>query len=350
MWDLVELPHGKRAIRSKWVFKKRAALSETEQPTYKAQLVAKGFVQKQGVDYNEIFSHVMKHTSIRTILAMVAHENMDLEQLDVKTTFLHGELEEVIYMHQPKGFVVLGAETQVCRPRKSLYGLKQSPRQWIKKFDSYMLRIGYSRCKFDCCVYMRLWEDGSPIYLMLYVDDMLIASKNLHEIARLKALLSREFETKNLGVAKKILGMEIHRDRDHGCPWLTKRSYLEKIVELFGMGNAKVVSTPLANHFKLSNAQCPKSEEGIVEMKSIPYASVVGSLMYAMVYTRTDIAHAVELVSRFMSSPGKEHWCAVKWILRYLMGTTDVGLLSEKRSSLSVCGYVDADFASNIDN
>ena len=253
-------------------------------------------------------------------------------------------------MQQPEGFVVSGAEMQVCRLRKSLYGLKQSPRQWYKKFDSYMLRIGYSRCEFNCCVYMRLCEDGSPIYLMLYADDMLLASKNLHEIARLKALLSREFEMKNLGAAKKILGMEIHRDRGNGRLWLTHMSYLEKIVELFGMGNAKVVSTPLANHFKLSNAQCPKSEEGIAEMKSIPYASAVWSLMYAMVCTRPDIAHAFGLVSRFMSNPGKEYWCAVKWILRYLKGTANVGLLFDKQSSLSVCGYVDADFAGDIDN
>ena len=292
----------------------------------------------------------MKYTSIRTILSMIAHENMELEKLDVKTAFLHGELEEVIYMQQPEGFVVSGAETQVCRLRKSLYGLKQSQRQWYKKFDSYMLRIGYSRCEFDCCVYMRLCEDSSPIYLMLYVDDMLIASKNLHEIECLKALLSKDFEMKNLGAAKKILGMEIHSDRSNGRLWLTQRSYLEKIVELFGMGNAKAVSTPLANHFKLSNAQCPKSEEDIAEMKLIPYASAVGSLMYVMVCTRPDIAHAVGLVSRFKSNPGKEHWCAVKWILRYLKGAIDVGLLFGKGSSLSVRGYVDADFAGDIDN
>ena len=128
-WDLVELPHGKRTIKCKWVFKIKAPLSKTEQPAYKARLVAKGFAQKQGLDYNEIFSLVVKHTSIRTILAMVAHENMELEQLDVKTTFLRAALEEVIYMQQPEDFVVSGAETQVCRLRKSLYGLKQSPRQ-----------------------------------------------------------------------------------------------------------------------------------------------------------------------------------------------------------------------------
>ena len=188
-----------------------------------------------------------------------------------------------------------------------------------------MMRVGYSKSEFDCCIYMEECEDGSHIILMLYVDDMLIAAKNLHEIVRLKALLSKEFDMKDLGAAKKILGREIHRDREKGRLWLTQRSYLEKMIDLFGMTNAKAVSIPLANHLRLSIAQSLETEKDKDEMKSIPCASVVGSLMYAMVCTRPDNAHAAGLVNRFMSNAGKEHWNAVKWILRYLKGAIDKG-------------------------
>ena len=160
--------------------------------------------------------------------------------------------------------------------------------------------VGYSKCEFDCCIYVKECEDGSHIILMLYVDDMLIAAKNLHEIVRLKALLSKEFDMKDLGTTKKILGMEIHRDREKGRLWLTQRSYLEKIVDLFGMTNAKGVSTPLANHFRLSIAQSLETEKDKDEMKSIPCASVVGSLMYAMVCTRPDNALAAGLFKQLV--------------------------------------------------
>lgn len=153
---------------------------------------------------------MVRHTSIRVLLAMVAHQNLELEQLDVKTAFLHGELEEEIYMTQPDGFQVPGKEDYVCKLKKSLYGLKQSPKQWYKRFDSFMIEIGYNRSPYDCCVYHSKLKNGSYIYLVLYVDDMLIAAKDKSDIQKLKGLLSAEFEMKDLGAAKKILGIEIY--------------------------------------------------------------------------------------------------------------------------------------------
>jgi len=137
---------------------------------------------------------------------------LELEQLDVKTTFLHGELEEEIYMKQPEGFVVHGNAQCVCRLKRSLYGLKQAPRQWYNRFDAFMVSQGYTRSQYDNCVYFQQSSNGSFIYLLLYVDDMLIDSKDMSLINKLKSRLSNEFEMKNLGAAKKILGMEIHRE------------------------------------------------------------------------------------------------------------------------------------------
>ncbi len=306
-WELVELPKGKRAIGCKWVYKRKEATSEKEGERFKARLVAKGYSQRKGIDYDEIFSPVVRHTSIRVMLALVAHFDMELEQMDVKTAFLHGDIEEDLYMEQPEGFSQPGEEQLVCKLTKSLYGLKQSPRQWYKKFDSFMIRIGYMRCEYDCCIYVKRLDDGSFIYLLLYVDDMLISAKSILEVNKLKALLSKEFDMKDLGAAKKILGMEIRRDRGSGRLWLSQGAYVEKVLKRFSMDKAKPVSTPLASHFKLSASQCPKSEDEVRDMESVPYASAVGCLMYAMVCTRPDLAHAVSVVSKFMANPGRQH-------------------------------------------
>ncbi|KAL4304503.1 hypothetical protein GQ457_10G014750 [Hibiscus cannabinus] len=253
--------------------------------------------------------------------------------------------EEQIYMQQPEGFTQSGDEHLVCKLKKSLYGLKQSPRQWYKRFDSYMIQIGYKRCEYDCCVYVKSLDDGSFIFLLLYVDDMLIVAKNMHDVVGLKALLSQEFDMKDLGAAKKILGMEIHRDRSSRKLWLSQQSYVEKVLDRFGMSNAKPVSTPLANHFKLSSELCPKTDKECEEMAKVSYASVVGCLMYAMVCTRPDLAHVVGHVCKYMSKPGRRHWEAVKWIFRYLKGTVghDIVFGSQQHDPL-VVGYVDSDY------
>ena len=211
-WEYSELPKGKKLIGCKWVFRKKEVVSEKEEERFKARLVAKGYSQRHGINYDEVFSPVVRHTSIRVVLSLVAHQNLELEQLDVKTAFLHGNLEEEIFMEQLEGFKKPGTDNLVCRLKKSLYGLKQSPRQWYKRFDSYKIQIGYTCCEYDCCVYVKMLDDGSYIFLLLHVDDMLITAKSICEVDKLKALLRKEFDMKDLGIAKKILGMEIRRD------------------------------------------------------------------------------------------------------------------------------------------
>jgi hypothetical protein len=170
-----------------------------------------------------------------------------------------------------------------------------------------MIEIGYRRCEYDCCVYVKSLDDGSFIFLLVYVDDMFIAAKSIVEVNKLKVLLSKEFDIKDLGTTKKIFGMEIRRDRDAKKLWLSQAGYVKKVLERFSMENAKPVSTPLANHFCLSTSQCPKTVEETEDMSKVPYASVVGCLMYAMVCTWPDLAHAVSVVSKYMANPGKQH-------------------------------------------
>ncbi|CAH9096877.1 unnamed protein product [Cuscuta epithymum] len=285
------------------------------------------------------------------LLALVALYDLELEQLDVKTAFLYEDLEEELYMYQPEGFEVPGKEHRVCRLKKSLYGLKQAPRKWYKRFDAFMTRQGFSRSKYDSCVYFKRNSNGSFIYLLLYVNDMLIASPDMSLVNKLKSQLSNEFEMKDLGAAKKILGMEIHRDRQAGKLYLSQKKYIEKMLNRFNMSNCKSVSTPLGAHFKLSSDSCPKTDADLIYMKNVPYSSAVGSLMYAMVCTRPDLAYAVSVVSRYMHNPGKEHWSAVKWILRYLKGASSLGLVFNRNASVStdIVGFVDSDYGGDLD-
>ena len=286
-------------------------------------------------------------TTIRLVLGIVAAENLHLEQLDVKTAFLHGDLEEDLYMVQPEGFRIAGKEDLVCKLGKSLYGLKQAPRQWYLKFDDFMMRNGYTRCVMDHCCYVKHFK-GSYIILLLYVDDMLIAGSNMVEINKLKRQMSEEFEMKDLGEAKQILDMSISRDRSDGNLKLSQEKYIGKILNKFSLQDAKVRSTPLGSHFKLTREQSPKTDKDREEMTKVPYASAVGSLMYAMVCTRPDIAHAVGVVSRFMSNPGREHWEAVKWLFRYLKGTSKVALHFKKNDAI-LEGFSDADLGGCLD-
>ena len=347
-WELVPLPKGQKVLPCKWVFKKKFT-SPNATPKYKARLVAKGFKQEYGIDFEEIFLLVVKMMTLRLMLALAATtKNLELAQMDVKTAFLHGDLDEEIYMAQPEGFEKSGKEHMVCKLRKSLYGLKQAPRQWYHKFDTFMRSQGFKRSNEDPCLYVKKPRDGQLIMLILYVDDMLIAGHSKKDIADLKQKLSSQFDMKDLGDAHHILGMRVTRDRKKGLLYLSQEEYVHKVLERFNMQSGRSVSTPLPAYLKLSKDDCPKSVEDKAAMAKVPYASACGSLMYAMVATRPDIAYAVGVVSRYMSNPGKKHWDAVKSILRYLSGTAD-RQLCYGRGELSIQGYVDSDYAGCVD-
>jgi ATP-binding cassette subfamily B (MDR/TAP) protein 1 len=172
-WDLVEHPRNRKALPCKWVYRLKRVSDSTNQK-YKARIVTKGYRQDYGVEFEDVFSHVVKMTPLRFLLDVVALEDLELLQLDVKTSFLHADLDEEIYMEQPRGFTSPGREHLLCRLRKSLYGLKQAPRQWYRKFDDFVRSIGFLRSDEDHSFYSKDAPYGSPIFLILYVDDMLL--------------------------------------------------------------------------------------------------------------------------------------------------------------------------------
>ncbi|KAJ9560716.1 hypothetical protein OSB04_005876 [Centaurea solstitialis] len=300
-----------RALKNKGVYKVKTE-EHTSRLRYKARLVVKGFSQRKGIDFEEIFSPVVKMGSIRVILGLAASLDLEVEQMDVKTAFLHGDLDKEIYMEQPEGFQVKGKEDYVCRLQKSLYGLKQAPRLWYNKFESVMGKQGYKKTTSDHCVFFQRFGDDDFIILLLYVDDMLIVGKNSERITQLKLELSKSFAMKDLGPAKQILGIQITRDRASKKLHMSQEQYIEKVLRRFNMDKAKLVSSPLTTNFKLTDKDCPSSKEEIEEMDRIPYASAVGSLIY-------------------------------------LRGTSKLGITFGNGEPMLV-GYTDSDMAGNKDN
>uniref|UniRef100_A0A2N9GK36 Retrovirus-related Pol polyprotein from transposon TNT 1-94 n=1 Tax=Fagus sylvatica TaxID=28930 RepID=A0A2N9GK36_FAGSY len=348
VWDLVELPNGVKAIGCKWVFKtKKDSLGNIER--YKARLVAKGFTQKEGIDYTETFSPVSKKDSLRIILALVAHFDLELQQMDVKTAFLNGDLEEEVYMKQPEGFPSSDGEHLVCKLKKSIYGLKQASRQWYLKFHNVISSFGFVENIMDQCIYQKV--SGSKIcFLVLYVDDILLATNDKGLLHEVKQFLSKNFDMKDMGEASYVIGIKIHRDRFQGILGLSQETYINKILKRFRMNDCSPSVAPIVKGDRFNLNQCPKNDLEREQMKNIPYASAVGSLMYAQVCTRPDIAFAVGMLGRYQSDPGLDHWRAAKKVMRYLQGTKDYMLMYRRTDNLEVIGYSDSDFAGCIDS
>uniref|UniRef100_A0A1J3DNW4 Retrovirus-related Pol polyprotein from transposon TNT 1-94 n=1 Tax=Noccaea caerulescens TaxID=107243 RepID=A0A1J3DNW4_NOCCA len=185
-WIIVDIPKDKKVIRCRWLYRKKPRIPMVERERFKARVVAKGFTQWEGNDYDKVFTPVVKPISIRILMSLVVQEDLELEQMDVKTAFLHGDIDRELYMEQPNGFEVNPGKYQVCLLKKSLYGLKQAPRQWNMKFDTFMKNQKFNRSVHDSCVYVKDVGHEDYVYLLLYVDDMLLAAKCMTEIRKLK--------------------------------------------------------------------------------------------------------------------------------------------------------------------
>ncbi|KAK1618809.1 hypothetical protein QYE76_024326, partial [Lolium multiflorum] len=310
VWTLVDLPDSRKAVENKWIFKRKTD-ADGNITVYKARLVAKGFRQIQGVDYDETFSPVAKLKSVRILLAIAAFFDYEIWQMDVKTAFLNGDIEEELYMVQPKGFVDPKNADKVCKLQRSIYGLKQASRSWNRRFDKVIKDFGFIQCHGEACIYKKV-SGSSVAFLILYVDDILLIGNDIELLSSVKGYLNNSFSMKDLGEASYILGIKIYRDRSR------RLIGLDKILKKFRMDESKKGFLPMLPGKVLSKTQGPATAEERERMSQIPYASAVGSIMYAMLCTRPDIAHAVSLTSRYQSDPGIEHWTAVKNILKYL--------------------------------
>jgi len=347
VWDLVEIPDGAKTVGCRWVYKTKYD-SKGKIERFKARLVAKGFTQREGIDYNETFSPVSKKDSFRIVMALVAHYDLELHQMDVKTAFLNGDLHENVYMAQPEGFVVEGKERMGCKLKKSIYGLKQASRQWYLKFDEVIKKFGFIENKIDNCIYIKT-KGSKFIILVLYVDDILLASSDKNMLHETKGFLSSNFDMKDLGDASYVLGIEIHRDRSKCILGLSQKAYIDKVLKRYNMHNCSTTAAPIVKGDKFGLFQSPRNQIESDQMKSIPYASAVGSIMYAQVCTRPDLAFVTGMLGRYQSNPGMDHWKGVKKVLRYLQGTKHYMLTYKRSDSLEVIGYSDADFAGCVD-
>ena len=336
-WTLVDPPPGRRILRGRWIYKiKRGPNGEILR--YKARWVVRGFEQEQGLDYNETFASVVKPMSYKALFALAAAHDLELEQMDVKTAFLYGDIEEEIYVERPPE-VGEKHSGKVCRLNKALYGLKQSPRVWYKTLAAFLKKSGFEPLSPDFSVF-----HNNGMFIAVYVDDLLIVGPSKEEIQKVKDTLNKEFQMTDLGPCQYYLGMRIRRDRPNRTIYLSQQGYLERILKDFDMWESKPVATPL------DNSRFETAEEGY-ECKPEDrkrYQSAVGSLMYAMLGTRPDIAFAVSVVSRYASNPTEAHWRAVKRIFRYLRSTITLELVYTGDFK-PLLGYSDADWAGDHD-
>ena len=347
-YTLTECPAGQQPIGCKWVYvTKRDAAGKVVR--YKARLVAKGYAQRYGIDYEETYAPVCRIGSIRVLIALAAHFDWEVHHMDVTSAYLNGDLQETVYMQQPTGFEVTGAQAaHVCKLAKSLYGLKQAGRTWNQKIDDVLHSSGFSALDADHCIYRT--EDGSAhIIISLYVDDLLLFSNNLRALTSFKGALSTRFDMKDLGEATFVLGMEIIRDRAHRTIALSQAGYTREMLRTHTMVAANAADTPVQPNVRLA----PPAEDFKADPTATRnYQAAVGALLFAAICTRPDISFAVGQLGQYASNPDRSHFSALTQVFRYLRGTTEYRLCykgtGRSQDNPTLSGYSDADWAGDI--
>ncbi|KAK8680627.1 hypothetical protein V6N13_109567 [Hibiscus sabdariffa] len=287
--------------------------------------------------------------SIRILLAIAAFHDYEIWQMDVKYAFLNGKLEEDVYMTQPEGFITPGNITKVCKLKRSIYGLKQASRSWNLCFNEATKEFGFIKNEDEPCVYKKI-SRSIVSFLILYVDDILIIGDDIPTLQSIKTWLSSCFFMKDLGEATYILGVKIYRDRSRRLLGLSQNTYIDKVLKRFSMEESKRGFLPMRHGISLSKEMCPSTPQESERMIQIPYASAIGSIMYAMICTRPDLSYTLSMTSRYQANPGEGHWIAVKNILKYLRRTKDVFLVYGGEEELGIKAYTDSSFQSDKDD
>ena len=337
-WELMDLPKEKRTVGCKWVFTVKCKANRSIE-RYKARLVAKGFTQTYGIDYQETFAPVAKINSIKILLSLAVNFNWPLHQLDIKNVFLNGDLEKEVFMNLPPGFEEKLGSNKVCKLKKSLYGLKQSPRAWFERFGKAVKNCGYCHSQANHTMFYKHSKDGKIAILIVYVDDIVLTGSDKEELERLKRRPRAEFEIKDLGTLKYFLGMEFARSKE-GI-FVNQRKYVLDLLGETRQLGCKPVETPIVPNIKL----LPSKDNEVKDKER--YQRLVGRLVY-MSHTHPDIAFAISMVSQFMHACGQQHFDIVYRILRYLKGSPGRGLLFKGCGHLQVEAFTNADWAGSV--
>ncbi|KAJ3552813.1 hypothetical protein NP233_g12787 [Leucocoprinus birnbaumii] len=340
VYELVDLPPGRRAIKNRWVFNLKS------DGRYRSRLVAKGFSQIEGIDFDELFSPVVRYETARLLLGMAALEDFDILSVDVKTAFLYGKLDEEIYMEQPEGFRLPGYENKVWRLRRALYGLKQAGLSWWREMTKSMLALGFKRSKSDAGVYYYYHPQTREIVIaVVYVDDVFFMGKrNSKLLKELKSKFTQRWECRDLGALKEFLGMRITRNRRERKLFIDQVDYLNKVLKRFHI-EKKPVATPLPRGFEF----VPYTGTVNPQFRQ-KYQQLVGSLMYLMIGSRPDIAFAVVKLSQQSHAPSAAHYEAGLHVCRYLLGTRSYKLVFDGLSKDFICAFSDSDWGQDKEN
>lgn len=340
-FDIIDRPDNVNVVNCRWVFSIKN--DKNGNPAkYKSRLVAKGFTQEYMVDYNETYAPVARIATFRLMLAFANEHNLLVHHMDVTTAFLNGDLDTVIYMKVPPG--IKHKPNQVCRLKKAIYGLKQSARCWYDKFDSVIKSFGFKSSYLDCCLYVRKGHTISDtVYIVLYVDDLIIITGNDQQLNLIRDHLTQMFEMKDLDEIELFLGMRITRTDTKIS--IDQSSYIRTVLAKFNMTDCNPVSIPMENKFNPNNLQSD-------EYYDAPCRSLLGCLIYISISSRPDIAISVNIISRYIHKNNLQVWKSLKRVLAYLKGTIDLKLTYTRSNGNEQVleAFADASFANDVDS
>lgn len=343
VWDLVQKPEGVKTVGCRWVY----TLKKDNQGNivnYKSRLVAQGFSQRKGENYDETFSPVINFTLIRMVFAIFINLfHWKHYQIDINCAYLYANLSDIVYMRQPPGYVDARHPDYVCKLNRAIYGLKQSGREWYMEISSVLEKLNFNKLKWANGVF---YKNG--IILLLYVDDIVLIAETNEKIKKAIKTLESKFELKKLGPTKLLLGVKFNENNGKIC--LSQEHYIEEVYQRFKKFHPPISSLPISKGCIYSKSQSPTTNEELKEMEKIPYRSLIGCLAFIASRTRPDITFAVNLFSQFQQNPGQQHWTGLLKLLGYLYATKELSLDLSRTEKLNLTAYSDSDFAACRDD